>query len=186
MLESPQLYRMANLSLQEVLERLLVGTDYLFVKDHLYVSSGGKSAKDPISIDPSWQAIRQNAIHASEPTQRLSALQELSELGREEEVVPTLIVALRDESPEVRDLALELLEQTEGPLPISPIAAVVQGDPDPDHRIRAMVLLANREEQAAEAMLRQALNDQDDEIRELALELMVNLDIPLNLDEDNP
>ena len=91
--------------------------------------------------------------------------------------------ALQDRSPEVRELALELLGEAEGPIPVDQIAKIVSDDPNPEQRMEAIVVLASRDEEAAQAILQYALNDSDPEVVELAKSILQDVALDSEYDD---
>ncbi len=93
------------------------------------------SPKAPVATAPlSLDALHNEAVHAVDPADRLEAVETLMELGDEDTVVSALREALQDEEPELRAVALEALEDVEGPAVRQAIVQVAQHDPVPEHR----------------------------------------------------
>jgi HEAT repeat protein len=94
----------------------------------------------------------------------------------EEKAISTIVQALQDRSPKVRGLALELLGEAEGLIPVDQIAKIITNDPNLEQRMEAIVVLASRDEEAAHAILQNALNDSDPEVVELAKSILQDVD----------
>lgn len=133
-------------------------------EENSLVSSGEKSLEE----------LTQEALQASEPEDRVKALQGLarwSRIGKKEEVLSTAVTALReDETTEVRKGALDLLvDQMPGTIPLEPLADTAQKDSDPELRRRALVhLVSMSDPKNAVKYLKQALNDPDSKVRQEA------------------
>jgi len=179
------------------LAKLLANTNYVLTDHDLYVWARGGSSKDeewrerkhqPLPSEPvdtpelSEEELRHRAIYGEDPETRTTALELLSDEGVEK-AMPTIIQALKDYSPEVRGFALELLGETEGPIPVDQIAKIISDDPNPDQRMEAIVVLASRDEEAAQAVLQEALHDSDPEVVELAKFILQDMESDSELDE---
>ena len=188
-----------DVSVRQGLDQLLANTNYVLTDRDLYVWARGEVPKggewrerkrEVIGIEPpetqelSEADLQYQAIYGEDPESRSMALERLTSEG-EESVMPTLVQALQDRSPEVRGLALELLGEVEGPLPLDQIAKIVTHDPDPEQRMEAIVVLASRDDEGAQAILHNALNDSDPEVVELAKSILeeVNLDSESEFDD---
>ena len=139
-----------HVPVDQVLDWLLAGANYALIGRALYVwpceehpDTGSMDAeawtvvspKAPVATAPlSLDALHNEAVHAVDPADRLEAVETLMELGDEDTVVSALREALQDEEPELRAVALEALEDVEGPAVRQAIVQVAQHDPVPEHR----------------------------------------------------
>lgn len=181
------------------LAELLANTNYVLTDRDLYVWARGESSKNgdwrerkqkPQAIpstpaeqpEISEEELKHQAIYGEDPETRTTALELLSDEGVEK-AMPTILEALRDPSPEVRGMALELLGETEGPIPIDQIAKIISDDPNPEQRMEAIVVLASRNEETAQVVLQQALHDSDPEVVELAKSILQDIEADFELDE---
>jgi len=186
-----------NVPVRQGLDRLLANTNYVLTKRDLYVWARGESSNDGtwrerrqevVSSEPveyqelSEEELQHQAIYGEDPETRYLALELLSSED-EEKAIPTIVQALQDRSPEVRGLALELLGEAEGPIPVDQIAKIVRDDPNPEQRMEAIVVLASRDEEAAHAILQNALNDSDPEVVELAKSILQDVDSDYEADD---
>ncbi|MDA0740020.1 MAG: HEAT repeat domain-containing protein [Nitrospirae bacterium] len=181
------------------LAQLLANTNYVLTDRDLYVWARGDSSKNgewrerkqkPQAIpstpaeqpEISEEELKHQAIYGEDPETRTTALELLSDEGVEK-AMPTILEALRDPSPEVRGMALELLGETEGPIPIDQIAKIISDDPNPEQRMEAIVVLASRNEETAQVVLQQALHDSDPEVVELAKSILQDMSSDIESDE---
>lgn len=179
------------------LAKLLANMNYVLTDRDLYVWARGESSKDgewrerkleAIPSEPEEQPeisedeLKHQAIFGEDPETRTTALEILSSEG-EETAMPTIVQALKDHSPEVRGLALELLGEAEGPIPVEQIAKIVRDDPNPEQRMEAIVVIASRDEEAAQAILQNALHDSDPEVVELAKSILQDVDSDYESDD---
>lgn len=181
------------------LAELLANTNYVLTDRDLYVWARGESSKNgdwrerkqkPQAIpstpaeqpEISEEELKHQAIYGEDPETRTTALELLSDEGVEK-AMPTILEALRDPSPEVRGMALELLGETEGPIPIDQIAKIISDDPNPEQRMEAIVVLASRNEETAQVVLQQALHDSDPEVVELAKSILQDMSSDIESDE---
>lgn len=175
-----------DVPVRQGIDQLLANTNYVLTDRDLYVWARGGSLKggewrerqqvlspnEPKeSEEISEEELQHQAIYGEDPEARTTALEMLS-IEENETVIPTLVQALRDSSPEVRGLALELLGDAEGPIPIDQISKIVKEDPNPEQRMEAIVVLASRDEEAAQTILQNALNDSDPEVAEMAKSIL--------------
>lgn len=180
------------------LAKLLANTNYVLTDRDLYVWARGESSTDEgwrerkQEVTPreteeqqeiSEDELKHQAIFGEDPEARTTALELLSSED-EEEAMPTIVEALKDQSPEVRGLALELLGEAEGPIPVDRIAQIVRDDPNPEQRMEAIVVLASRDEEAAQAVLQNALQDSDPEVVELAKSILEDVGSDFESDDD--
>ena len=68
-------------------------------------------------------------------------------------------------------------------LPIDQIAKIIINDPNPEQRMEAIVVLASHDEEAAHAILQNALNDSDPEVVELAKSILQDVDLDYESDD---
>lgn len=178
-----------QVSIDEVLDRLLTGANYAWIGDDLYVwpQEGTPpsqssletnnwtvvSAQQPVAqAPPSLETLQHEAVEAVEPADRFEALETLMEHGDIDTVVSTLQAALKDEEAEIRAMALEGLEGVQDPKVQQAIIQVVQHDPVADNRAYGLVWLAENAPQEAIKILQAALHDDSTEVQELAKELL--------------
>jgi hypothetical protein len=117
------------------------------------------------------------ALAAADVKDRLDALKALKD-GAEENKMETLqavVAGLEDQDAEVREAALDVLKNVDGPVPFEPLSEVALNDASPGHRMDALMLLAERNGQAALGPLNQALKDPDPGVNEMAKELLETL-----------
>ncbi len=179
------------------LDRLLANTNYVLTDRDLYVWARGESSNDgewrerrqavpssePVEQEElSDEELQHQAIDGEDPEARSLALELLSSED-EEKAISTIVQALQDRSPEVRGLALELLGEAEGPIPVDQIAKIITNDPNPEQRMEAIVVLASRDEEAAHAILQNALNDSDPEVVELGKGILQDVDSDYESDD---
>ncbi len=188
---------MKDVPFRRGLAQLLANTNYVLTDHDLYVWARGESSKDgewreriqqPFPSESaeeqevSEDELQYQAIYGEDPEMRAEALELLSDED-EEKAIPTIIEALKDPNPDVRGMALELLGETEGPIPVDQIAKIVTEDPNPEQRMEAIVVLASRNEKAAQAVLQQALHDSDPDVVELAKSILQDMDSNFESDE---
>jgi len=190
-LEDTRVTLMVNdVPVHQGLARLLSNTNYVLTERALYVWARGESPndgkwrerrKEVAPSEPeeyqelSEEELQYQAIFGEDPEERSLALELLSSED-EEKAIPTIVQALQDRSPKVRELALELLGEARGPIPVDQIAKIVTDDPNPEQRMEAIVVLASRDEEAAYAILQNALNDSDPDVVELAKSILQYVD----------
>jgi hypothetical protein len=133
----------------------------------------GRDPEKPAET-PSIEELTGRALEDSDPSARLSALDELASQSEGADLLPTYLSALRDENEEVRQAALQWLSQmTEGP-PLDAYAEVALRDPSADLRGEALDLLRAADGSLPlAAMADVALKDSSPELRSEALEVMV-------------
>ncbi len=180
------------------LAQLLANTNFVLTDRDLYVWPRGEFSQngewrerkhqappDEPAEQPetSEEELKHQAIYGDDPETRTTALELLTGEGIEK-AMSTLVEALKDQSPEVRGMALELLGESEGPIPIDQISKIVSSDPNPEQRMEAIVVLASRDEETAQAVLQQALQDSDPEVVELAKSILQ--DIEADFEDDEP
>lgn len=179
------------------LAKLLANTNYVLTNRDLFVWARGGSSKEgewrerdqkvlpsePVVIPKlSEEELQHKAIFGEDPETRITAMEMLGDRGVEK-AMPTIIEALNDYSPEARGMALELLSETEGLIPLDQIAKIVSDDLNLEQRLEAIVVLASRNEEAAHAVLQHALHDFDPEVLELAKSILQDMQPGLELDE---
>ena len=175
-----------DVPIRQGLDQLLANTNYVLTDRDLYVWARNESLKTaewrerkrdvPVkelqeNRELSEEELRYQAIYGNDSEDRIIALELLSHDGVEK-AMPTIVQALNDQSPEVRGLALELLSETEGPIPVDQVAKIVADDPNPEQRMEAIVVLASRDEKNFQVILKHALNDSDPEVVELAKSIL--------------
>jgi hypothetical protein len=132
------------------------------------VFAGGKKKARPL------EDVIKEVSEAPDAFSRIIALKELSDWGGDPKALPVIVAALRDDDPNVRKVALDLIEDSDNP-PVEPIANVALNDPSPQLRISALELLADTNEEAAGSYLKRASNDSDPKVKKLAQELLKEL-----------
>ncbi len=123
------------------------------------------------------EAVMREAVEAPEPYQRVAALEALGEWGEEEEILPTIVtVALRDEDPFAREVALQMLEARLETLDelVKPVAQVVLTPTSPQDGRAAfdllLELLGEIDEEGGWGPLPQILRDLDRDVNDLGQE----------------
>lgn len=107
--------------------------------------------------------------------EEMGELEQMGELADEDELLPVVAQALEDRDPRVREKAMEVLEESLGPIPVRQLAHIAESERDPLMRSRALTLLAFRAEESAGPSLTRALQDPDAEVRALASDLLTHL-----------
>ncbi len=187
-----------DLPLEEGLRRILQGQEYAIIhmspqvvsrpgrvegiREILVFSRPGAGSGDQWTQlaqkrAPSFEDLRRQAFKSPNPGDRAVALEELRGMGEDDEIVPILTRALQDKDSGVRQLALELLEDTLAPLPQEPVAQIALKDRNPRLRATALNLLAYRGEENAIGTLKNALQDPDSRVRETAATLLDELGV---------
>ncbi len=92
-----------------------------------------------------------------------------------EEVLAALDLATQDDDPEVREIALEIMEDMDQPMPVELLADMALSDPSPELRMDALDLLVDSDQEAAQAYLEQAVQDSDADVNERAQELLEDI-----------
>ncbi len=124
----------------------------------------------------SKQEILRLAKEAADIEQRLMAMEHLSYLGDDEEVLSLLLFSLQASEPKIRSTSLSLLKNLTVPIPLASLGKIALSDKDPQIRREALSLIIERvEEEDAKPYLIQALNDPSMENKTLAQELLVDL-----------
>ena len=142
------------------------------------------AAQQPVvQAPPSLDALRIEAQDAIDPADRLAALETLMQLGDEDTAVSALQAALTDDEADVRAIALEGLEDVEGPEVQQAIIQVAQHDPVAEFRAYGLVWLADNTPHEAIGILKAALNDDNPDVQALAQELLEELQAD-GLDEE--
>jgi hypothetical protein len=133
----------------------------------------------PVQEDLPLEWLRHQTREASNPADRVAALEALTERGESQEVLPTLTAALADPDATVRAAALALIKDTGEAIPLTPVTQVASADPSPELRMQALALLAKRAKAEAADPLMRALEDPDPQVRERARALLEKLGIPV-------
>ncbi len=191
--------RFTNLPLEEAIRKVLEGKEYAIIRkfgSSPAVGQGETSTLREIIVfsapgagayeADAWINVSNGAPQPSAPP--LSAigreskggnlmlqLEEMGDLADEDELLPVLARALEDQDARVRAKAMEVLEDTFGPIPVRQLARIAETDRDPLMRSRALTLLAFRAEESAGQPLTRALQDSDADVRELASSLLNQL-----------
>lgn len=126
----------------------------------------GRTAPAPRAVDEEPRAHAQTL-----------RLEEMAELSDGEELLPALVRALDDKDLSVRAKALDVLEDTLGPIPFQQLAHMAEAERDPLMRSRALMLLAFRAEERAVQPLTRALQDPDADVRRMASDLLAQLGV---------
>jgi hypothetical protein len=126
--------------------------------------------------NPQQEQARES-LAAADTKARLAALTALMEGAEEKkaEALQTIVAGLKDEDADVREAALDVLENGDGPVPLEPLSEVAMNDGRPQHRMAALMLLAERNGQAALGPLKQALKDPDPGVSEMAQTLLAGV-----------
>jgi HEAT repeats len=112
-------------------------------------------------------ALAKRALKAEDPKDRLIALRGFLDRADRSEYNVTLVPALKDEHPAIRQLALDSIGDGEDS-PIEPIAETALTDPKPELRSSALSALVSIHGPAAIPTLEQALADPDARVRRAA------------------
>ncbi len=143
------------------------------LKELLEKARAGRNRPKP-GETPTVEELTGQALKDSDPSARLSALDELVGQSEGAIVLPTLLSALRDETEEVRQAALQWLGQAAEAPPLDAYAEVALRDPSADLRREALDLLRAADGSLPlAAMADVALKDSSPEIRSEALDVMV-------------
>lgn len=123
------------------------------------------------------QERARESLAAADTKARLAALTALMEGAEEKkaEALQTIVAGLKDENADVREAALDVLKGGDGPVPLEPLSEVALKDGSPQHRMDALMLLAERNGKAALGPLNQALKDPDPGVSEIAQTLLESL-----------
>lgn len=111
--------------------------------------------------------LKNMATSDKNPDRRLEAITLLG-ASEEPEVVPVLGQALSDEDPEVRLAAIQALADFTGDNAFDLLGKAATDDPEADNRYEALEALSDLEDERATIYARRALDDPDEEVRELA------------------
>lgn len=124
---------------------------------------------------PETQQLVVAALRAPDPADRIEALDVLIDSHDEVAVASTLVSAIRDPNPQVRAMALSLMDQVDpAELPIEAVAAVALGDKDLQVRKSALRLLASHFPfDAAHGYLQRAEGDPNPEVSALGKQLII-------------
>jgi hypothetical protein len=191
-----------NLPLEEGIKRILQGRNYMLTYADTLSSNGGVSPQvvgikvvqdgsrlamtqgDSGSRTAIFVGGKKNArpldevikeiSEAPDASSRIIALKELYDWGGEPKALPVIVAALRDDDPNVRKVALDLIEDADNP-PVEPIAKVALNDPSPQLRINALEILVDTYEGVAGSYLKKASNDSDPNVRKVAQKLLKEL-----------
>jgi hypothetical protein len=182
-----------HLSLTEGIKRLLKSKSYVLITTpapeihrghkvtaiHVLSTSAGSSmtlmANSENAVEDKQSTQPPQALDALDPETRVAALQAatLQALKNDEGIVPTLVQALRDEVPQVREAALWLLGSIENEeMPYEAITQIALTDPSARLRAVALGRLDATDAELAQETLQQALQDPDPEIRTMAEQLL--------------
>jgi len=142
--------------------------------DFMIVSRGREGSLG--TSDAGKDRARESAA-TIDPQARMTAITTLKEEAEEKrmETLQAVIAGLSDEDSQVREAALEVLKDGDGPVPLEPLSEVALRDASPEHRMDALMLLAERNGQAALGPLNQAVNDPDPGVSEMARTLLKTL-----------
>jgi hypothetical protein len=110
-------------------------------------------------------ATKQKALTDPDPEERIDAVGSL-DLFDDANVIPILQTVLRDHEPEVRIAALDKLNDLNEP-PVDVIATGMQ-DPSAAVRERTVQILSGLDDEHAQALVRDARNDPDEDVRTTA------------------
>jgi len=123
----------------------------------------------------SFKSLERKALTDPRPEERIGALERLSVREDRARAVAVLMHGLHsDRDEEVREAALDALEDFEE-LSLEALARVAVSDPAPSLRLRAVELIGERDDKGNRVvdLLRGiSQNDQDEEVREAAIELL--------------
>jgi hypothetical protein len=132
----------------------------------------GKSGERGVE---SFETSERNVLSNPDPSERISAVEELTESKNRTGAVAALLQVLHNDSEaEVRKAALEGLEELEG-LSLETLSQAALTDPEADIRVRAVELLGEIDEKGkrtAELLKRIAKMDQNKEVRQAAMDLL--------------
>jgi hypothetical protein len=128
-----------------------------------------------------FAALKQKALTDPDAEERIDALGSLSSFD-DADVIPLLQTALRDHEPEVRIAALERLEELDEP-PVD-LIAIGMNDSAAEVRERTVTILSNIDDKRAKALVRDARNDPDEDVRTTA-ELFAEDPDPANSDSES-
>jgi HEAT repeats len=140
---------------------------------------GGFGENEPDGQRNIEQEQAHESLAADDTKDRVAALSALTEGAEEKkaEADQAIVAGLKDENADVREAALFVLENGDGPVPLEPLSQVAMNDGRPQHRMAALMLLAERNGQEAQGPLKQALKDPDPEVREMAQTLLVSVSV---------
>lgn len=195
----PVSVRFRNLPLEEGIQKVLEGKEYAIIHNSRPSSdvrhAGLSSVREIIvfsgpgygaSEGGEWMRVGGAAERPKAPAPRVLGegpqpvnpmlqLEEMGDMADEDELLPALARALEDQDPRLRAKAMDVLEDTLGPIPIPQLTQIAQTDRDALMRSRALTLLAFRGEGSAVQPLTHALQDPDDAVRKLAADLLSQL-----------
>jgi hypothetical protein len=117
------------------------------------------------------------SVAAADTKDRVAALSALTEAAGENnaEALHAIVAGLEDEHADVREAALDMLQSGVGPVPPEPLSEMAMKDGSSQNRMVALMLLAERDGQAALDPLNKALTDPDSRVSEMAQMLLENL-----------
>lgn len=191
--------RFRNLPVEEGIRRVLEGKEYAIihtppqspamrhaglssVREILVFSgpdSGGPEGAQWMQMGGAVQGRRAPESHVADEGRQAGPstlqLEEMGDLSDGEELLPALARALEDQDLSVRAKAMDVLEDTLGPVPVQQLAHIAEAERDPLMRSRALMLLAFRAEGSAVQPLTRALQDPDADVRQMASDLMDQL-----------
>lgn len=126
----------------------------------------------------SFEELERTAITHPDPEERIEAVQKLAGSRSRQEVITVLLQALKDKEAEVREAALESLDELEA-LSWETLSQVALNDPAPSLRARAIELLEEKREKGrptVDLLRRIARMDTDEEVRQAARDLLEEIE----------
>ncbi len=132
--------------------------------------AGAPSVRDSAEDIP---ALKNMAINDKNVDRRLEAVTLLG-ATEEPDVVPVLGQALSDEDPEVRLAAIQALADFTDDGVLDLLGKAATNDPDADNRYEALDALSDLEDDRAAVYAKHALQDPDEEVRDLAQSMLGN------------
>jgi hypothetical protein len=149
---------------------------WLYEYEHHPVSSGDFIVRSDAKETLSKHEILRLAEEATDIKQRLMAMEHFSYIAEDDETVPLLVLNLNSNHTKVRATSLTLFKNLTEPIPLANIGKVAQSDNDPQIRMQALSLIAERvDEEKSKPFLFQALNDPYIKLQNLAQELLDDL-----------
>ncbi len=201
--QAPISVRFKNLPLDEGIKKVLEGKEYAIIRRQSSSPAAGQAEASTLRevivfsapgsdayVTGTWTDVSGGVARPSapalsaiesqpEPGSLMLQLEEMGDLADEDESLPVIARALEDQDARVRAKAMEVLEESFGPIPIRQLARIAETERDPLMRSRALTLLAFRAEGSAGQPLTRALQDPDAEVRELASDLLSQLGLPV-------
>lgn len=114
-----------------------------------------------------FPSLRRVALEDADPERRLTAVTLLG-ISENAEAVPVLAEALNDEDEEVRMEAVLALADFTDEAPVAAMLSQALSDPSAEIRYEALDVLSDIETAEAKAAVTKALDDPDEDVRELA------------------